>query len=38
MVVGRGKFTDDVAGKYTVIFNFVENHPTISKYRSCSTV
>ena len=33
MVGKKGKFTREVAGKLTVIFKFIENHPKISKYR-----
>ena len=36
MVDEKGKFTREVAGKYKVIFKFIENHPKMSKYRSRS--
>ena len=38
MVGEKGKFTKKVAGKYKVIFKFIENHSKISKYRSRSAI
>ena len=38
MVDDKGKFTRAVAGKYKVIFKFIENHPKISKNGSCSAI
>ena len=34
----KGKLTRDVAGKYKIIFIFIENYPKKSKYRSRSAI